>query len=339
MALCVTKAILLHAVVAVLSSELTALDEIIVHGPNCLPTELLLIVRAHLHSILTIHLFLDSAHALSKYEKDLQRLLCPDCISYNYDIYGPDIWQWQQFSGPCHCAQPPRGRLLKPSRNPQQFTSPRHWLEHHLSLQVARLSPVPSQTSSIWDVVADVLHRHHCELVKEDLDDFISTPGSLVSPSSANPYYRRMIDFYGAMKSHSPPTVRIRPLDSSLRSLENKGIGEVGEVGDAFRGDVILGRASQDLGLALELMDVFSSPREPPVPLASPRPNPSDIPIHKSPCLLSFYTSIVFHGVLRTYSFVSIVLQAFVSVPMAIATLALAIVYFYLRPIAPRVGV
>jgi len=191
-------------------------------------------------------------------------------------------------------------------------------------------------------VVADVLHRHHCELVKEDLDDFISTPGSLVSPSSANPYYRRMTDFYVAMKSHSLPTVHIRPLDSSLRSLENKGIGEVGEVGDAFRGDVILSRASQDLGLALELMDVFSSPREPPAPfptLASPRPNPSDIPIHKSPCLLSFYTSIVFHGVLRTYSFVSIVLEAFVSVPMAIATIALAIVYFYLRPIAPRVGV
>jgi len=343
MVLRAAKAILLHTVLATLSSELTTLDEIIVHRSNCLPTELLLIVRAHLLSVLTTHLFLDSTHALSKYEKDLQRLLCPDCISYNYDIFGPDIWQWQQFSGPCHCAQLPRDKPLRPFINPQQFASPRHWLEHHLSLQIARLSPAPSQTCFVWDVVNEVLHRHHCELVKEDLDDFTPTLGSLPSSSSADVhYYRRAIGFYETMKPRSLPTVRIRPLNSSLRSLENKGIGEVGQVGDTFRGDIILCRASQDLGLSIELTDVFSSPREPPASLpalALPGTDSSDISMHRSTCLLSFYTSPVLHGVLKTYSFLSIVLGAFITMPMTIATLALVIVCFYSRSIALRVGI
>ncbi|KAJ3572213.1 hypothetical protein NP233_g3230 [Leucocoprinus birnbaumii] len=342
MALHISKVTLLHAVVATLSSELKVVDDII-RRPNRLPAELLLIIRAHLHSTLTNQLFQESICALAKYEQDLQRLLCPDCISYNHDIYGPDVWQWQQFSGPCHCIQTQNDRLQKPSSTLQQFVNPHHWLEHHLSLQAARLSPTPSPLCSIWDVVIDVLHRYHCELVRDDLDDFSLVQGTRLSPSGVNVfYYRRLIDYYGGMKPRSPPTIRIRPLNPSLRFLENEGVGEAGKAGESSRADIILCQASRDLGLALELKDPFSSPREPPAfspSWVSCRPNVSDTAMHKPAFLLPFSASPVFHGVVRTCSFLSSVIGAFVSMPMTIATLALTIVCFYSRPIALRVGV
>ncbi|KAF5352699.1 hypothetical protein D9756_005853 [Leucocoprinus leucothites] len=341
MALHAPKTILLHAVVATFSSELITIDELI-HRPNRLPTELLLIIRAHLLSTLTIQLFQESTRALTEYEEGLQHLLCPDCISYNHDIYGPDIWQWQQFSGPCHCIQT-HEKSSRSSISPQQFASPHHWLENHLSLQIARLSSTPSPPPSVWDVVTDVLHRHHCELFREDLDDFTAIQGTPLSPSGINVfYYRRVIDYYGTMKPRSPPSVRIRPLNSSLRFLEDKGIGQPREVGDTFRTDIILCRASRDLGLDLELMDIFSSPREPPAPTpswVSCKPGTSDIPAHKAAFLRPFSNSPVLHGVVKAYSFLSTVLGAFVSMPVTIATLALTIVCFYSRPIALRVGV
>ncbi|KXN88899.1 hypothetical protein AN958_06769 [Leucoagaricus sp. SymC.cos] len=331
------KSTLLHAVLASVSSELTAVDDII-RRPARLPTELLLIVRAHLLSTLTSDLFLASAHALAKYEEILQHLLCPDCISYNRDIYGPDVWQWQQFSGPCNCIQTPLRSLSKLSINPHQFANPHHWLEHHLSFQIAHLTPTSSPSHSIWDVVIDVLHRHHCELLREDLDDFTAIQGMPLSPSTINNfYYRRVIDYHGSLKPRSPPTIRVRPLRSSLRLLESEGIGEVGETGDAYRADIILCQAFKNLGLTLELKDIFSTPREPPT--VTPWRLGTDVPMHQSSFLPQYSASSALDGVIRMYSVVSTILAAFVSMPMTIATLALTIVCFYSRPIALRVGV
>ncbi len=256
-----SKPILLHTALANISHELVTLDQIIRSPAHKLPTELLLIIRAHLSTILTTQLFLKSTRALSEYEASIQRLLCPDCISYNHDIYGPDVWEWQQFSGPCNCIPTARNDQLTLHINPQQFVNPFHWLEHHLSLQVARISPT---TSSIWDVVTDVLGRYHCEILRQDLDNFPIVQGTSLSPDNLNVfYYRRSLDYGSPKRSRRPPTIRIQTRPSALHLLEDTGIGEAGDVGDAFRTDVILRQASRELGLVLEFNDVFSSPRAP----------------------------------------------------------------------------
>lgn len=342
MALHFPKAILLHAALANISHELTALDAII-HTPARLPTELLLLIRAHLLNVLTTHHFLESTRALAEYEASLQRLLCPDCVSYNYDIYGPDIWQWQQFSGPCNCLQTTNSSS-KPSVNPQEFASPYHWLEHHLSLRANRLIPASSSSSpsSIWDVVADVLRRYHCELFREDLDDFAAIQGSSPSPSGITIfYYRRIVDYYGTLKqSQSPPIIRIRPLSSSLRLLESNQIGGVGEAGDAFRTEIILRQASRELGFTLGLQDVFSSPRESSSLTFSwssrRHGTPPEPSIRKSAL---HFSSPAIHAAIKTCSFLSTILGAFIAVPMTIATIALTVICFYSRPVALRVGV
>ncbi|KAF9451395.1 hypothetical protein P691DRAFT_807939 [Macrolepiota fuliginosa MF-IS2] len=340
MALHFPKATLLHSALANISHEVATVDNIIT-TPARLPTELLLIIRTHLLNTLTTHHFLESTRALAEYEAILQRLLCPDCISYNHDIYGPDIWQWQQFSGPCNCVQKP-STSPNPPVNPQQFSSPYHWLEHHLSLQAAQFYPASSSSSPppIWDVVTDVLHRYHCEPLKEDLDDFQRSPPS---PSGITIfYYRRAVDYYGYLRqSQIPPTIRVRPVQSSLRLLESNGIGDPGDMGDAFRTEIILRQACRELGFSLELKDVFSSPRESASqPLSwSLRKQDSSSEIPPQKFSLRFSSSPVFHGAFKTYSFLSAVLGAFFAIPMTIATIALTVICFYSRPVALRVGV
>ncbi|KAF8963850.1 hypothetical protein BDZ97DRAFT_1758239 [Flammula alnicola] len=95
-------------------------------GKVTLPTEVLLIIRGWLFPTITAQLIKQSAVALVSYEQSLRDLLCPDCISYNLDIYGPDIWQWEQFSG---AKTTPGAGIL----NPKQFADAEHWLESHLS--------------------------------------------------------------------------------------------------------------------------------------------------------------------------------------------------------------
>lgn len=331
MALRCSKPILLHAALANISHELTTLDYVIRSPHRNLPTELLLIIRAHLSTVLTTQLFTESTRALSEYESNLRRLLCPDCISYNHDIYGPDVWEWQQFSGPCNCIPTARNEQLSLHVNPQQFVNPLHWLEHHLSLQVASISP---PQSSIWDVVTDVLKRYHCDILKEDLDNFPVIQGKSLSPSVF--YYRRTLDYGSSRRSRIPPTIRIQTRSSILHFLEETGIGESGDAGDAFRTDVVLRQASRELGLTLELNDVFSSPRAPTTHTFSwSSRKPLDLPLQRAPFLGLSVSSIPSY----TYALLSVVLETAVSVPMTIATIALTVICFYSRPIALRVGV
>jgi hypothetical protein len=156
-------------------------------------------------------------------------------------------------------------------------------------------------------------------------------------------YHHRVADHCGYFRqSQSPPAISIRPLRFSLHLLESRGIGEVGEVGDAFRANIILRHAVQELGLAVELEDVFDSPRETFSPTFSLLPRkhdaPSGLPTHDSALLrLSGLPS--FNGAMKICSVLSTVLEAFVAMPMTIATLALTVICFYSRPIALRVGV
>lgn len=336
MALHCSKAILLHAALANISHELVTLDDVIRAPVRNLPTELLLIIRTYLSTILTTQLYVESTHALIEYETNLQRLLCSDCISYNHDIYGPDVWEWQQFSGPCNCIPTDRSdqfiEQLIPHVQPQQFLNPFHWLEHHLSTQVAHISPT---TSSIWDVVTDVLCRYHCEILSEDLDNFPAVPGRSPSLSSMNLYYYRRALDYSPKRFRLLPTIRIQARPSALRSLEERGIGETGTAGDAFRTEVVLRQASRELGLDLELKDVFSSPRAPTSHTFSwSARKHSHLPFPTS-ALLKFSNSSALHF---SYSILSTVFEMFVSVPMTIATVALTIICFYSRPFALRVG-
>jgi hypothetical protein len=156
-------------------------------------------------------------------------------------------------------------------------------------------------------------------------------------------YHHRAAVYYGYFKQlQSPLAISIRPLRSSLRLLESRGIGEVGDVGDAFRADIILCHAVQELGLAVELKDVFDSPREtfsPTLSLLSHKHDASSgLPTHKS-ALLRLSTLPFFREVMQICSFLSTVFEAFVSMPLTIATLALTVICFYSRPIALRVGV
>lgn len=159
----------MHACLAHLSSEIQTIDYVIQAIPGSapynaptLPTEILLLIREWLFPLVTAHLVQKSTTALEAYEHSLRNLLCPDCIVYNLDIYGPNIWQWEQFHGACACLEtsespppppptsvdvgfgrhhPPKGLTMVTvaTPNPKQFTNAQHWLETYLSREAAAL--------------------------------------------------------------------------------------------------------------------------------------------------------------------------------------------------------
>ncbi|KAJ3753949.1 hypothetical protein EV360DRAFT_52564, partial [Lentinula raphanica] len=94
----------MHVSLACSSIEIRTVDAIINSQTACtLPLEILLLIRAYLLIEVTNHLIIRSASALQRYERSLRYLLCPDCIAYNQDVYGNDVWGWEQFSGACAC--------------------------------------------------------------------------------------------------------------------------------------------------------------------------------------------------------------------------------------------
>ncbi|KAF5312413.1 hypothetical protein D9619_002658 [Psilocybe cf. subviscida] len=183
-----SKSMLMHAALAYISPELSTLNDIIQcgHNPNPativgpgnsksstkdgphttriprLPTEILLLIRECLVPEVTAARQIQSQSALRAYELALRDLLCEDCVLYNLDIYGPNVWEWEQFTSACSCREPgvPKGyRSSRPPSerraggvklhhdghdsisvsaastdvNPKQFLDAEHWLEWHLS--------------------------------------------------------------------------------------------------------------------------------------------------------------------------------------------------------------
>jgi len=203
-----SKSMLMHACLAYMSPELDTMDHII-HGPyiksnsrqTTLPTEILLLIRGWLFPTIAAHIIKQSTMALVVYEQSLRDLLCSDCIAYNVDVYGQDIWQWKHFFGACSCnagsevhisfrntnrITPRRStRNLRMGRtitnlDPQQFVDAEHWLESYLSRAATLFEtkrhginwPVKSGTrpappTDIWDVVYSVLREFNCELSTE----------------------------------------------------------------------------------------------------------------------------------------------------------------------------
>lgn len=198
-----SKSTLLHTALACTSPELQTMDYVIhnayrqsLPGSAVLPTEILLIVREFLLHTVTAQLIKRSTLALVAYEQSLRDLLCPDCISYNLDIYGPDVWQWDQFNGACACIESAEmhigsrsstGRVKEPHIlaqpqsapgggivNPKQFTDSSHWLEFHLSRETARrvhscipgaAESRPAPPADIWRSVSSMLRDYECEAI------------------------------------------------------------------------------------------------------------------------------------------------------------------------------
>ena len=154
-----SKSTLMHACLAHLSPQIRTMDSIIRASPRisaphtvALPTEILLLIREWLFPLIKTQLVQQSTVALEAYEHSLRNLLCPDCIVYNLDIYGPNVWQWEHFRGPCSCLEtlnPPRTGLEQPPtpialtrrthNNPKPFRDAQHWLGTHLSKEAAAL--------------------------------------------------------------------------------------------------------------------------------------------------------------------------------------------------------
>lgn len=323
---------LMHASLAHISQELRTMDLIIQNASNAsLPTEILIIIRGWLFPTVTAQLLAQSAAALLAYEKSLRGLLCPDCVAYNLDIYGPDVWHWEQFSGACACLEivepgrqahdhGSRGDHLKPSFdiiNPKQFYDSFQWLEHHLSNQITL--PVyttikhhsyhhsamvkTARLTSIWDVVDNVLREFDCKVNHESDDVRAYNPG------------------------HSKPkrdTVQIIPLQ---RNLDSTGADETDANWHAY---TLLRRASRDLGLLLEYPQSFDASRS----VASPFRR-------RSRWMNSSDTTYIYHHpkdlIPQVFCFITTFAAAFLSLPVTFATLTLTILCFYSHPRSLRI--
>jgi hypothetical protein len=308
------------------------MDFIIQSASNTpLPTEILIIIRGWLFPIITAQLLAQSATALLAYEKSLRNLLCPDCVAYNLDIYGPDIWHWEQFSGPCACreiVEPGRqGRAYSHSSkhtspnlgmlNPKQFYDSLQWLEHHLSNETAlrtikyrgyHRSASVSMTN-IWDIVNDVLREFNCEINHES-------------------------DAYNRIErgqSKNKHDIQIIPLQHDGPGLDSEKTTET-ETDANWRVYVLLRRASRDLGLLLEYPQYFDASRS----VASPSPRRWTNPESSG----TFIPSSYHHSkdlVYEVFCFITSFAAAFLSLPITFATLTLTILCFYSKPRSFRI--
>lgn len=342
----ISKSTLMHACLAYMSPELDAINYII-HGPYTksnprqvtLPTEILLLIRGWLFPTITTHLIKQSMTALAVYEQSLRDLLCADCIAYNVDIYGQDIWQWEQFSGACSCNSGPEthtrfrhtnkitrrnsthnskmGRSIT-SLDPQQFVDAEHWLESYL-YQVATLFEakrrgqewsVTSGTRAappidIWDVVHSALRVFDCEVAGEFNER------------------KRNRNRVERGQFHLNRTL-VQVIPSHLRDETHPSNDTL------WRAEANLHRAGVDLGLLLE------------------HPHPLFIPVKYSPHLTrrlrwpsasnSCYKGQDIVELFQTFfQLLASLLAACLSLPVTFATLALTILCFYSRPRSFRI--
>lgn len=346
--LATSRSVLMHATLAHLSPEVQALDTII-HGSlvgrsstlPSMPTELLLLIRSHLQPMLIAHLLEMSMAALMQHELSLQGLLCSDCIAYNQEIYGPDVWQWQQFSGPCSCVgatgyiTAPRGTTRKDhivQPNPKKFTDPQHWLEHHLSCESLRLPgrsmPLSGPTFAIWDAVADVLRDYDCEITRAGFGPALDgrfVPGN----------YQQRLDRW----NHDHRRILVAPRSSALRRYE-RGSFESGRTeSDEWWARVILDRVDRDLGLSYEWEEsikistapsLYSTSRPAICPIGettTQKPDSSILYIQPNSYPL------VIHII---YTCIATIVTC-LSLPFAVATITVTILCYYSKPRSFRV--
>ncbi|KAK0208707.1 hypothetical protein DFS33DRAFT_1271872 [Desarmillaria ectypa] len=307
-----SRSTLMHASLAYLSDEIRTLDSVITFQSSlpsscssllAMPNEILLLIRSHLLLAVTTELMDRSTSALKRYESSLLVLLCADCIAYNQEVYGKDIWEWKQFSGACSCVdtaestRTPRIRHLPTTTiNPKRFVDRVHWLEYYLSRKSLRLLRGRSTSSNksqdvIWEAVSVVLENFSCKVVM------------------GSPRYQHLL-----------------PL------LRDKNVVVVPEMEceSWWLTGVTLNRVDRDLGLSLHHPNVL----EDPVDGVAPPPSVSRL-FHYSQ---RKQTLIRQSSILRpTMVNISDALGALFTIPIAFTTFILAILCFYSRPGAFRI--
>jgi hypothetical protein len=341
-----SKSTLMHGCLAYMSPELDAINYII-HGPYTksnprqvtLPTEVLLLIRGWLFPTITAHLIKQSMTALAVYEQSLRDLLCADCIAYNVDIYGQDIWQWEQFSGACSCNPGPETRMrfrntiritrrnsIHNSRmgrsitslDPQQFVDAEHWLESYL-YQAATLfetqrrgheGSVTSGTraappTDIWDVVHSALHEFGCEVVGEFNER------------------KRTRNCVGRGQFHFNRTV-VQVIPSHLRDEAHPSSDTL------WLAEANLRRAGVELGLLLEHSYPLVIPaKHSPHSMRRLRWPSASNSCYKGQDIVELFQTFL--------QLLASLLAACLSLPITFATLALTILCFYSRPRSFRI--
>lgn len=323
----------MHASLAQLSPAVRAFDSVILSRDTHLPTELLLLIRSHLLPLVTTRLLQSSTHALAQYESSLRSLLCFDCVIYNQEIYGPDIWQWEQFSGPCACARvsgmstfdhfgtPKIHEFAPPSSNPKLFQDRLHWLEFHLSSESQRLLgphvSSDSHSQAIWRVVDEVLNDQDCRVLRGTSDHSI-------------------YEFFGKRRfSRGRNLVTI--VSAVTEFDKGEGYSKGGSNGGYRNPEAILHRAKQNLGLDFEYD--YEESLENSI-LSNSRPCPRLLRglTLDSPTLYNF----VFYARpavvnINTLQTLAALIAACLSLPLTFATLVLTILCLYSRPQSFRI--
>ncbi|TFK77542.1 hypothetical protein BDN72DRAFT_49138 [Pluteus cervinus] len=157
---------LMYTSLVYLTPQIMTLDFMIAYpsGAVHMPVEILLLIRRNLIPLIAELLVLHAQKALQNYGVKLSKSLCSDCFVYQHEVYGPDVWQWQQFRGACRCTGT-TGMYLQLD-DPPYFPSPACWLVNYLSSEVRRLrhSHTAHFANAIGDAVSAALLRYGYDL-------------------------------------------------------------------------------------------------------------------------------------------------------------------------------
>lgn len=300
--LVISPSTLMHASLAYLSIELRTMDSIMTSQSSNLPLEILLLIRAYLVVGVTEILVVRSSSALSRYEKSLRCLLCASCLAYNQDVYGDDVWDWEQFSGACACfATEYRSISFHPPTLNPKFYDRQHWLEFYLSKKALRLiqnscssQSLANDSQVIWDLVSSVLQNYGCQS--------LCTRHTSRNPTSS------------IRNRNEPSSVLVVPREGLVYAAEESCI--------------VLKRVERDLALSVEYPAPVLATSSPSTSMASSRGLSLDYG-RADHCSSRAYGS--FSEVVNTIFFAAL------SLPLSIITLFLTIVCFYSRPLAFRI--
>lgn len=236
----------MHSVLAYRSSEVETLRRIMITPSEWtdtsisrLPLELLLLIEDFLIPMITRDHITRTISSIRLYEDSVRELLCPECTIYNFEIYGPDIWQWEQVTGACACQKGPMEQdsdgFTSPRPSPQRFSTVLHWLEAHLSHNASFLtktrgldtSPgladsedvrpdVPSE--NIWEIVTAVLHDLGCEVGSADSVSLL--------PRHAPTFYDSRVAATGGSCA-TAPVIQSSPLLKGYNPSTGRGLSEL----------------------------------------------------------------------------------------------------------------
>ncbi|KAF9469733.1 hypothetical protein BDZ94DRAFT_1243131 [Collybia nuda] len=324
----ISRPILMHTSLAYVSPEVQAFDSVILSKSARLPTELLSLIRSHLLPLITTYFLRNSTQALALYETSLRDLLCVDCVAYNNDIYGPDVWQWEQFSGACACTRVSSINISDSTKtlnahgptpyksNPKLFRDRMQWLENHLSQRILGPHSADDSSEAIWRVVEEVLRDQGCRVLRG------------VSEYSI---YEEFLGVRTFSRRRNLVTIVSVQSEGSEESSE-------GSLGGAHWDSVAnLHRAKENLGLNFEY-DYEEGLENPTITHSYPHP-PLLYELNFGPptlygFILYAQSSIVEISPLQA---LAALIAVCLSLPLTLATLALTVLCFYSRPKSFRI--